>query len=200
MNKRILVYIMSVGLAFYGGMKLKQLQRLHTVKVGKLIVEFQDNSCGFKKPTIVKPVVKPTPKPNPPIIKVPPKTDVEKVLEPEKVKEKEPTLEVGSYDEIQKIDKCFEDLRKIDSKEKQWDHVKKFKECKIMELISENCAYIDEKEEQKKCAEEQKEPASVATRAYDAALDKEYGNKGFYGNIKEKVKEAIEETNDGYTE
>ena len=189
---------MSVGLAFYGGMKLKQLQRLHTVKVGTLVVEFQDNRCGFKKPTIVKPVVKPVPKPIPtPVIVIPPKTDVEKVLEPEKVKEEEPTLmKLDAYDRIQKIETCFEDLEKIDSKENQWDHVKKFKECKIMEFTAINCAYLEEKSELDACIKEQNDPARLAARDYDDQLDKENGNKGFYGNIKEKVKEAIEETND----
>ena len=199
-KKDIFVYILSVGLAFYGGMKLKQLERLYTVKVGTLIVEFQDNKCGFKKP-VIRNTTKPKINPTPETIKVPPKTDVEKVLEPEKITASDPNGKgYDPYAGIQEIEECYYKVELIDSKKDQWDRVKAYKACVVLELTSNNCNYIDEKTEIDFCKNEQKKEASRLASAYDKRLDRLNGNKGFYGNIKEKVKEALEENQNENTQ
>lgn len=200
-NKQAFTYILSVGLAFYAGMKLKQLKRLHTFKVGKLVVEFQDNRCGFKTPSIIKP--KSITKPLPTIIKVPPKTDIEKVLEPEKVKKKEPKLD--NYEKEVKIDKCYEDFSDKESELGYWDYAKEFAKCKKQELYLANCSYISEGEWKDACHKqmnkETDEQADEVRREYFGYTKEKWQQEETKEEEKQKLKntfkEALEEVSHG---
>jgi len=186
-------------------MKLTQMKRLHNIKVGKFIIEFRDNSqCEtFKVPTIKD--TKPKKKAEPTVIKQDPKTDVEKVLEPEKVKEKEPMFKAGDPAETEaKIEKCYRDAL-VTLNVSRWDYGKQWAKCKADELTYQNCFY-EEGEFRKECDKQVKLDTNIA---YREMLDELYADTPEElarrqarktkkrEELKDTLKEAFEEVQNG---
>ena len=144
-----LVYILSVGVAFYIGTKYQYVKKIDNIKVGKLIVEFQDKvkKC---EPVKCEPVEKEgftcgTP--------VPTEDDeISKVLKPEETEEKEPIQKKEAYEIEEEIEACYNKYIKELEEELigKWDYVKKMTECKKTELKYQNCFY-EEEEYKKNC-------------------------------------------------
>jgi hypothetical protein len=193
MLKDATMYILSVGLAFYGGMKLNQLKRLDTVKIGKLIIEFQDKPTCPSVP-VIKPIKKPAVEPT--FVPEPPAEDFKKVLKLEKEEEDEPILKDPLMVE-QTIESCYDSAEKLQGD--YYYYAKKISECKYEELIFQNCYYEDNWEELLNCKNNANDQRKLFFKELRNELREEENSKEKSEkreNFQNNIREVLEEAND----
>ena len=206
MKKNVLCALL-IGIAFYLGAKTSN----QTFKVGKFIIEFQDRTTCTSIETIkIEKTVTKSKTLAEIFIKLP-KTEVEKILGSHKNKDKDKEPELKTLDPIlaeEKIEQCYIDVDVEHAKGiiGNWTKINKAKECKVKELVFQNCFYEEDKEFKKECEDEQETTAIRWKRARQKELwadtpediakreDKKRRKKE---ELKDTFKEALEEVKNG---